>query len=99
MPTIGDTISFMGTLSIGFVTGGGGSAPALGVFAGPVATAGELTVACGAEAPLCSFKRKPSFSISNTERSCFFIKSIIDLISLMSLGSKAIFWLRLKRFR
>ena len=35
-----------------------------------------------------SLRRNPSFSISKTERSCFFIKSMIALISLMSLESK-----------
>src|SRR5947208_10158474 len=60
VPTIGDTISFIGTLSIAFAAGGG-SAPATAALAGPAAAAGAGTVGCVTETPLCSFKRKPSF--------------------------------------
>src|SRR5438270_9199661 len=58
---------------------------------GPFETAGvgDVATVAGAEiigwsTPFCSFRRKPSFSISKTERSFFFIKSMMALMSLRS---------------
>src|SRR6266571_1663976 len=84
---MGETISLNGTLSIAFGAAGvvsGAAAAALGV----PAAAGGAAAAALVEGPFSSLRRNPSFSISKTERSCFFIRSMMALISLRSLGSK-----------
>src|SRR5215831_14640595 len=65
VPTIGDTMSFRGTPSIGFGVAVVGSVAVAAALGEPAAAADAAIVAWGAEAPLCSLRRNPSFSISN----------------------------------
>jgi hypothetical protein len=73
---------------------GAGAAAVPGPFAAGAGAAGagdEKTVC--SPAPFWSFSRKPSFSISKTDKSFFFIKS---MTALMSFSSKVLApWSRL----
>jgi len=64
---------------------GAGAAVLAGPFAaGAGATgAGDEKTVCS-PAPFWSFSRKPSFSISKTDKSFFFIRSMMALMSLSS---------------
>src|SRR5207245_6728860 len=74
VPTIGETISLVDALSAEAV------APGALAAADPVV---DVTIGSSPK-PFCSLRRKPFFSISKTERSFFFIKSMMALMSLRS---------------
>jgi hypothetical protein len=68
--------------------GAGGVGGDAAAFGGPLCTTGGpgvgvVETGCS-PIPFCNFNRNPSFSISNTERSFFRIKSMMALISLSS---------------
>src|SRR6266498_819909 len=89
---MGETISLSEEVSAGLPVSAGTIA-----ILGREAVSVEVDVVVSSGLPLCSFRRRPSFSISKTERSFFFIKSMIALISLMSLGSTTCSCQKLKR--
>src|SRR5438132_14052838 len=91
-------MSFSGTVSMDLGAAGVVSGAVEAPLVGDVASGGAAAVR-RVDGLFSSLRRKPSFSISKTERSCFSIKLMMALISLPSLGSKYCSWLRLRGFR
>jgi hypothetical protein len=85
VPTIGETMSLSALVveAVSAAAGAGVVVPEAGTAGAGAAADAEVKTVCS-PAPFCNFNRKPSFSISKTDKSFFFIKSMMALMSLSS---------------